>query len=147
VKRKRFSVEQIVSRRRAVVSYLHETYRVSERRACGVARVAVSTLCYQSMREPRTAQRRRMREIARTRVRYGYRKIRVVLNLGGWKVRKKLVYSPVRGRRLDLATQAPAAASRIAASPRAFSTQGAEGGVESRSCRRPVGRWTKVSGP
>ena len=34
----------------------------------------------------------RMREIAQTRVRYGYRMIRVLLNREGWKVGKDLVY-------------------------------------------------------
>jgi hypothetical protein len=32
-----------------------------------------------------------VREIAQVRVRYGYRKIRVLLNREGWKVGKKLV--------------------------------------------------------
>lgn len=80
------------SRRRPVVSYWHDTYRVSERRACRVARIPVSTFRYESMQEPRTALRLRIREIAQTRVRYGYRKIRVLLNREGWKVGKKLVY-------------------------------------------------------
>ncbi len=80
------------SRRRPVVSYWHDTYRVSERRACRVARMAVSTFRYESRQEPRTALRLRIREIAQTRVRYGYRKIRVLLNREGWKVGKKLVY-------------------------------------------------------
>jgi hypothetical protein len=43
-------------------------------------------------REPRTALRLRIREIAQTRVRYGYRKIRVLLIREGWQVGKKLVY-------------------------------------------------------
>ncbi len=34
----------------------------------------------------------RMREIAQSRVRYGYRKIRVLLNREGWNVGKYLVY-------------------------------------------------------
>ena len=80
------------SQRRPVVSYLHDTYRVSERRACGVARVAVSTFRYESRLEPRTALRLRIREIAQVRVRYGYRKIRVLLKRERWKVGKKLVY-------------------------------------------------------
>jgi putative transposase len=75
-----------------VVSYLHDTYRVSERRACRVARIPVSTFRYESRQEPRTALRLRIREIAQVRVRYGYRKIRVLLNREGWKVGKKLVY-------------------------------------------------------
>src|SRR5712692_1067198 len=79
-------------RRSPVVSYLHGTYRVSERRACRVARMAVSTFRYESMQEPRTALRLRIREIAQVRVRYGYRKIRVLLKREGWNVGKKLVY-------------------------------------------------------
>jgi transposase InsO family protein len=75
-----------------VVSYLHDTYRVSERRACRVARIPISTVRYESRQEPRTALRLRIREIAQVRVRYGYRKIRVLLNRKGWKVGKKLVY-------------------------------------------------------
>src|SRR5438128_1109275 len=80
------------SRRRPVVNYLHDTYRVSERRACRVARIPVSTFRSESRQEPRTALRMRIREIAQIRVRYGYRKIRVLLNREGWKVGKKLVY-------------------------------------------------------
>ena len=80
------------SRRRPVVSYLHDTYRVSERRACPVARIPVSTFRYESRLEPRTALRLRIREIAQVRVRYGHRKIRVLLNREGWKAGKKLVY-------------------------------------------------------
>ena len=34
----------------------------------------------------------RIREIAQARVRYGYRKIRVLLNREGWDVGKYLVY-------------------------------------------------------
>ena len=34
----------------------------------------------------------RIREIAQNRVRYGYRKIRVLLNREGWDVGKHLVY-------------------------------------------------------
>jgi len=62
------------SQRRPMVSYLHGIYRVSERRACCVARVPVSTFRYESRQEPRTALRLRIREIAQVRVRYGYRK-------------------------------------------------------------------------
>jgi putative transposase len=45
---------------------------VIDRRACRVARIAVSTFRYEIMQEPRTALRLRIREIAQTRVRYGY---------------------------------------------------------------------------
>ena len=88
-----------------MVQYLHEAYRVSERRACSVARLAVSTFRYESMQEPRTELRLRIREIAQARVRYGYRKIRVLLKREGWNVGKKLVYRLYREEGLTLRHQ------------------------------------------
>lgn len=44
----------------------------------------------------------RIREIAQSRVRYGYRKIRVLLNREGWKVGKHLVYRLYREEGLAL---------------------------------------------
>ena len=74
------------------MSYLPSVYRVSLRHAWRVARLANSTFRYQSIREPPTALRLRIREIAQVRVRYGYRKIRVLLKREGWQVGNKLVY-------------------------------------------------------
>lgn len=75
-----------------MVHYLCGAYRVSQRRACRTAVIAESTLRYKSRREPRTALRHRIREIAQVRIGYGYRKIRVLLKREGWNVGKKLVY-------------------------------------------------------
>jgi putative transposase len=85
-----------------VVSYLRGVYRVSQGRACRVARIPVSTFRYQSTQEPRTALRLRIREIAQARIRYGYRKIRVLLKREGWNVGKKLVYRLYREEGLTL---------------------------------------------
>ncbi len=71
-----------------MVEYLQGGYRVSERRACSGARLNRGTFRYRTHRDPRTALRMRIREIAQARVRYGYRKIRVLLNREGWKVGK-----------------------------------------------------------
>src|SRR5579864_6843718 len=59
------------SRRRQVVKYLHDAYRVSEWRAWGVARMRRATFRYRSHGDPRTEPRIPIREIAQTRVRYG----------------------------------------------------------------------------
>lgn len=75
-----------------MVEYLRNCYRVSELRACRTAGCAKSTYRYQSRRDPRTALRQRIRELAQARVRYGYRKIKVLLKREGWAVGKKLVY-------------------------------------------------------
>src|SRR6202165_229219 len=85
-----------------VVNYLGGAYQVSQRRACQVARIPVSTFRYQSIQEPRTALRLRIREIAQARIRYGYRKDRVLLKREGWNVGKKLVYRLYREEGLAL---------------------------------------------
>ncbi len=75
---------------------------MSERHACRVAAMPVGTYRYRSHRAPRTELRLRIREIANARVRYGYRKIRVLLIREGWKVGKKLVYRLYREEGLTL---------------------------------------------
>jgi len=76
--------------------------RISERRACQVARLNRGTFRYRSQKDPRTELRMRIREIAQARVRYGYRKIRVLLNREGWKVGKYLVERLYREEGLSL---------------------------------------------
>jgi len=85
-----------------VVGYLCGAYRVSERHACKVVWLPRATHRYQSIRDPLTALRLRMRELAQTRIRYGYRKIRVLLIREGWQVGKKLVYRLYREEGLGL---------------------------------------------
>jgi putative transposase len=61
-----------------------------------------ATFRYRSHRDPRTELRIRIREIAQVRVRYGYRKIRVLLNREGWNVGKYLVERIYREEGLTL---------------------------------------------
>lgn len=95
------------SRKRIVVGYLRRTYPISERRACRIIRCARATDYYRSQRDPRTALRQRLREMAQTRVRYGYRKSRVLLNREGWAVGKHLVYRLSREEGLMLRRRSP----------------------------------------
>jgi putative transposase len=74
------------------VTYLEQSYRVSERHACCVLELARATHRYEGRQEQWLELRMRIREIAKTRVRYGYRMIRVLLNREVWKVGKDLVY-------------------------------------------------------
>lgn len=90
------------SPKRRVVDHLKVTYQVSERRACGLVRQARSVYHYRSRRDPRTEVRARMREIAAARVRYGYRKIRVMLQREGFELSKKVVYRLYREEGLSL---------------------------------------------
>jgi len=85
-----------------VVTYLCGGYRVSERRACTVVLLPRATHRYQSIRDPLTALRMRLRQLAQARIRYGYRKLRVLLIRDGWQVGKKLVYRLYREEKLGL---------------------------------------------
>jgi putative transposase len=65
---------------------------VSIRHACSALLVSRSTYHYRSRRPSQAALRKRIRELAETRVRYGYRRIHVLLLREGWQVNHKLVY-------------------------------------------------------
>jgi putative transposase len=72
--------------------YVMGHYAVSARRACAVIRATRSTAYYKSCKDPLTALRARMRELAQTRVRFGYRRLRVLLQREGWDVGKERFY-------------------------------------------------------
>ena len=91
-----------------MVERLVGSYLVSERRACRVLCVPRATYRYRSCLDPRTELRMRIREIAQARVRYGYRKIRVLLNREGWEVGKYLVYRLYTEEGLTLKRMKPA---------------------------------------
>ena len=80
---------------------------MSERRACVVIRLNRGTYRYQSHQDPRTELRMRMREIAAVRVRYGCRKILVLLQREGWAVGKSLVMRLYREEGLALRRTVP----------------------------------------
>lgn len=90
-----------------MVTYLCQHYPVSERQACRTLRVNRATHRYRSHRDPQTALRQRLRELSRTRVRYGYRKLTVLLKREGWPVGKKLVYRLYREEGLTLHPRSP----------------------------------------
>ena len=54
--------------------------------------MARASLQYRSRRDPRTALRMRLRELAAARVRYGYRRLMVLLRRDGWPVNAKRIY-------------------------------------------------------
>jgi putative transposase len=66
-----------------MVKYLEQSCRVSERHACCVLEATRATHRYDDHQEQWIGLRMRIREIAQTRVRYGYRMIRVLLNRDG----------------------------------------------------------------
>jgi len=71
---------------------LEEAYWVSERRACRIIRFCRTSHRYRSHRRDDRALRQRIVEIAETRVRYGYRRVHVLLRREGWRVNHKRTY-------------------------------------------------------
>ena len=67
-------------------------YGVRQRRAVRAARFWRSSVRYESRRDPLTTLRQRMRELAQTRVRFGYRRLLVVMHREGWEVGKHRFY-------------------------------------------------------
>ena len=65
---------------------------VSERRACRVIGCDRKTYRYQSRAKDQTALRMRLRELASVRVRYGYRRLHILLRREGGHVNHKRVY-------------------------------------------------------
>jgi putative transposase len=85
-----------------VVAYVTACHGYSKRRACALTRQPRSTQRKPSRRNPHTAIRLRMHEIAQTRVRYGYRRVHILLKREGWSASRNLVYRLHREERLVL---------------------------------------------
>ncbi|MGI9428543.1 MAG: IS3 family transposase [Bythopirellula sp.] len=95
------------ARRRVVVKRLQAAYKVSERRACRVIGGARSTHRYQSQRDERAELRIRLRDLAASRVRYGYRRLHILLKREGWQVNHKLIYRLYVEEGLQMRTKTP----------------------------------------
>ena len=93
--------------KRPVVAYLRDHYGVPLRRACRLVRLHRSGFYYESRLNPRLAERARMRDLARTRVRYGYRKLHVLLRREGFGLGRNLVYRLYREEGLQLRSKLP----------------------------------------
>jgi putative transposase len=79
------------ARKRQMVDDVRRVWQVSIRRACRALPVDRSTYHYRSKRSGQAVLMKRIKEIAETRVRYGYRRIHVLLRREGWLVNTKRV--------------------------------------------------------
>jgi len=77
---------------RELVLWLSIGWAVSIRTACGAIGFDRSTFHYQSRRTDQAAVANRIKEICETRVRYGYRRVHVLLDREGWGINVKKVY-------------------------------------------------------
>ena len=66
-------------------------YQVSERLVSRLVPIPRSSLRYESHRDRQEALRMRLRELAASRVRFGYRRLTVLLKREGWPVNAKRI--------------------------------------------------------
>lgn len=78
--------------RHSAARYLMSHYRSSERRVCALVGQSRSALHYVSRRQPDSVLVQRIRELATIRVRYGYKRIHVLLKREGYQVNQKRVH-------------------------------------------------------
>jgi putative transposase len=81
--------------KRQAVVYIVDHYAVARRRACRIIRQHRSVQYYRSCKDPRTALRARMRELAQVRMRYGYRRLQCCCGAkaGCWAENWRIAYT------------------------------------------------------
>jgi len=95
------------ARKRQIVDEVRAVWQVSIRRACQALPVDRSTYHYRSKRTGQAILMKRIKAIAETRVRYGYRRIHVLLRREGWRVNAKRVCRLYREMGLQLRSKSP----------------------------------------
>lgn len=82
-------------------------WKVSVRRACAALRIDRSLYVYKSKRNDQAVLKHRIKDICETRVRYGYRRVHVLLQRDGWAVNIKRVYRLYKELGLQLRNKMP----------------------------------------
>jgi putative transposase len=82
-------------------------WAVSIRAACGAIGFDRSTFHYKSLRADQAAVEKRIKENCKTRVRYGYRWVHVVLDREGWDINIEKVYRIYRTLGMQLRNKTP----------------------------------------
>ena len=77
---------------RQAVGVMRSEAVVSERRACGLVKAHRATCRYRRRRVEDPRLRQRLRELAATRRRFGYRRLKILLKREGFAVNHKRVY-------------------------------------------------------
>ena len=85
--------------------WAQEAYRISERHAARIVKLAIGTLRYESRKVFDEVLRHRLRELAGMHVRYGYRRLTVLLRREGWHVNAKRIYRLYREEELIVRTK------------------------------------------
>lgn len=86
---------------------MRQAFDVSIRKACGALNVDRSVYHYKGKRGDQAGLKLRIRQICETRVRYGYRRVHVLLRREGWDVNPKRIYRLYKEMALQLRNKVP----------------------------------------
>src|SRR4051812_17833082 len=128
-----------------LAEWAQTTYRLSQRRAARLIPVRLQTLRYPLTRDPQEALRQRLRELAAVRVRFGYRRLTVLLKREGWRVNAKRIYRLYGLERLEVRTKPRKKLASRARVPRPAPTRPNERwSMDFVSARLADGRWFRT---
>lgn len=82
-------------------------WAISIRRACAVLVFDPKTYRYRSCRPGQAALEQRIKEICQTRVRFGYRRVHMMLRREGWQINQKKTYRIYRELGMQLRNKTP----------------------------------------
>jgi putative transposase len=94
-------------RKRKLVDEVRSEWQVSIRRACAALEVDRSTYHYRSRRSGQATLEHRIKEICDVRIRYGYRRVHILLRREGWAVNHKKTRRIYRELGLQLRSKTP----------------------------------------
>ena len=118
---------------------------MSQRRAARLIPIDRMTLRYAHHRDPQEALRVRLRELAGSRVRYGYRRLTVLLKREGWEVNAKRIYRLYTEEGLIVRTQRRRERAQRQRLPQGQAVRRKEKwSMDFVAQRLPDGRWIRV---
>ena len=118
---------------------------MSQRRAARLIPVDRMTLRYEHHRDPQEALRVRLRELAGSRVRFGYRRLTVLLKREGWEVNAKRIYRLYTEEGLIVRTQRRRERAQRQRLPQGLAVRRNEQwSMDFVAQRLPDGRWIRV---
>ena len=90
-----------------MVDEVKAAWKVSVRKACAVLRIDRSLYTYKPCRGDQAGLKKRIKEITEVRVRYGYRRVHVLLRREGWAVNPKRIYRLYKELGLQIRNKVP----------------------------------------
>jgi len=99
--------QTVSERKRALVDMVRSDWKVSVRRACAALQIDRGLYVYKSCRGDQAPVRIRIRQICETQVRYGYRRVHVLMQREGHAVNHKRIYRLYKEMGLQLRNKTP----------------------------------------